>query len=118
MSNDTQKHTPGPWITDGLSIETCDSILEGRTDLGGVTVARVFPPSRTQVMMGIDAAMLEAIANAFLIAAAPELLKASRHAAEMLTLHADPLNEPLEMETYIEMLDKLSAVIAKAEGRA
>ncbi len=89
------KHTPGPWITNGGQIETEQGVYNG-----GIiaTVGIVNHQDATD------------IANARLIAAAPELLAAAKQAREHLVYYRSvPAGQTV--------MDNLDAAIAKAEGR-
>lgn len=98
MTTPTAQHTPGPWFADtencggGMSIKTADGTSIGHT-------AAVRDPSYTEIRTP------EAIANARLIAAAPDLLAACKEALELLSHVGGPT------------CGKLKAAIAKAEGQ-
>jgi hypothetical protein len=63
------KHTPGPWAAHGCAVYTADNWSEGR-NLGGLLVAVASPAEADSQPQDED------LANARLIAAAPELLEA------------------------------------------
>jgi hypothetical protein len=103
------KHTLGPW----------NNRIEKRTrlicDANGNQIAAIRPVSR----YGIDG---DDAANARLIAAAPDLLAASK---KMLAAIEAVANEQLNLQTlesYLQALDraeeKLRAAITKAEGQS
>jgi hypothetical protein len=98
MSTTTATHTPGPWTYDftdahgnhygGFSVEVNGAVICGRAGW----------PSRAE----------ESLANARLIAAAPELLEAAKHAAMEWRLHG-------QLTDSCRVLER---AIAKAEGSA
>ena len=93
------EHTPGPWEADGLQVHAHARgvISESPTAKNGGT--------------------FDAMANARLIAAAPDLLVAAKGIEEAWverTLNAD-LSD-LAIPDPIVAVDKLRAAIAKAEG--
>ena len=87
-------HTPGPWITNGGQIETEQGVYNG-----GIiaTVGIVNHQDATD------------IANARLIAAAPELLKAAKSIIGWL-------GPPPDLALKTSACDRLRDAIAKAEG--
>ncbi len=89
------KHTPGPWATDSKGIEVFRD-----TELGPDTVAQVV--GHLMRDEGVN------VANARLIAAAPELLEALQ---EVLYEHGGFAT------SYPAAVKKARAVIAKATGR-
>lgn len=109
MSN--SKHTPGPWqlAQDGSlgSIET----VSGQVPIGHSFQTR--PTRRPEDH-------IERIANARLIAAAPELLEALRIAREFMSIASDwnfheaEING--EMRSTYDWLEVVDAAIAKATG--
>lgn len=86
-------HTPGPWI---VRTEDHNAVRIFSTD--DYIVARVFEAHRLGVAE-------ERMANAALIAAAPELLKWAKAFEDML------------LREYQQAPSELSSAIAKAEGR-
>jgi len=105
------KHTPGPWQT-----ETVDSVvrIHGGVFAGAaravVEVADVWVPDGENG----DAAQ---VANARLIAAAPDLLEALKEAREVV--EGDIETGPMEDEASLHaraLLVKIDAAIAKATG--
>jgi hypothetical protein len=96
-----QKHTPGPWRVDPdypTDVQSVDGPLEICTTNRFVLLGGVKPKS-----------LAETVANALLIAAAPELLKALKSAKEFIE------NLQLPHEEWSITLDSLVAAIAKAE---
>lgn len=88
------KHTPGPWIT---FQPRGDGSVPVRTDGLGLTICYVH-----------DGAICDAIANARLIAAAPELLDLLKG------IHSELVRQGINFGPYIADAESL---IAKAEGR-
>jgi hypothetical protein len=90
-----KEHTPGPWRATAIQ----QRISYGPKEARGVYV------------YGLDAEEdgAEAIANARLITAAPELLEAAKAIRRYFETGLDPKNSPAEFA--------LLAAIAKAEGR-
>jgi dissimilatory sulfite reductase (desulfoviridin) alpha/beta subunit len=87
-----QKHTPGPWeITTGAQADPCS------IEAADCTIAN------------LKSARGNALANARLIAAAPELLEACKSARSAI-LFGGKID-------WNKILDELMAAIAKAAGR-
>lgn len=112
------KHTPGPWkargysSTDGSIWIDCDAFSKsGKTALGGTLAAAYGTGTGSD-----DSAVQKA--NAWLIAAAPELLAALREADDVLEDLRVPSDAgPNRFEQVIPAaLAKIRAAIAKAEG--
>jgi hypothetical protein len=101
QEGDVTKHTPGPWRA------TPYSVFSTRQDRRTETIV-----ARCRLSVARTA---EGLANAHLIAAAPDLLAACEEALEMAeylsatwgTSHGD---------NYAEMAERLRAAIAKARG--
>jgi hypothetical protein len=91
------KHTPGPWCYDdhNFLIDSAD----------GYPIASVKLPTKATYPQSVKTKDPERAANARLIVAAPELLKALK---EFVKLRSDDLGPDLE---------PLRKAIAKAEGR-
>jgi hypothetical protein len=87
---DHARHTPGPWFY--------DDTMKGRVNINSQSAAVASIPY-------IDA---EAVANARLIAAAPDLLDALRRL----------MREEADGEFTIGLIEDARAAIAKAEGRS
>lgn len=113
MSTKTKKkdqpkasHSHGPWaFTEGdASRRDCSSVYKASDK--EFLIAHVICESRNQL------ARAEDIANARLIAAAPELLQAAKSALLLLTLNLD------ESDHVPKIVTQLESVIAKAEGGA
>jgi hypothetical protein len=102
------KHTPGPW-TLRTNSEKHHAIL----DEGGFPRAEVFSAHRSS-----EARKAEALANARLIAAAPELLEALK---DVYTRRTDILNAANKASLGTGGLEfalrKTREAIAKAEGK-
>lgn len=100
MTNQT-KHTPGPWHIGTPGPNGCYTI--GTTDcLMTVAIAHsINEPDQKQ----------QAVANAHLVAAAPELLDAANFALSVLSL------EDSNDQIRLEAAGHLQAAIAKAEVR-
>lgn len=98
-----QQHTPAPWqVVEG-------EIWDTYGELPGVPL---FRPCRIYRRWGRDFAAGEQEANARLIAAAPELLKAAEQWAVILTvgiMHSEPAE-------VLDAMDALADAIAKARG--
>ena len=104
------KHTPRPWkwyLDSSLVIEMGDALdnsTAGQAPFHSFEIAKVYGFSKEQEK--------EAIANAQLIAAAPELLETAKelveHAEEYMTTNAHMKN--------LKAYKKLKEAIAKAEG--
>lgn len=99
------KHTPGPWWSEGeYDEDECGcAIIAANTDCGPL------PGNPTRGMVAWASELLperadECIANARLIAAAPEMLEALKKARDALGANA--------------ARDDVDAAIAKAEGRS
>lgn len=101
MSTETQaKHTPGPWFIRKANPGNCDLYQEG---YGAIADFMVDGPNEK-----MDA---EAVANAHLCAAAPDLLEALIRATNLLR------QSGYEAGVYNSAIDQADAAIAKAEGR-
>jgi hypothetical protein len=94
------KHSPGPWHRDDLLA------LNGRPVIARTT-GRIPISANTDDWLGYDG---EDEANAYVIAAAPELLEALEAASDWIDAQ---LGEP-----RLEIQAKVQAAIAKATGRA
>lgn len=97
MSNSKVKHTPGPWVVEGL------------VESNGVGAFRIVSPDNTHAVA--DVYEIEGReANARLIAAAPEMLEALINARSLLETVGgfEASNECIQ----------LSAIIEKATGGA
>ena len=85
------KHTKGPWAVSSSTL-----IVNSEAQIVANTIPVVVP--------GLDIPIKEAIANARLIAAAPELLQACREALIIV-----------EDESYTDEIEMLKTAIKKAE---
>lgn len=90
-------HTPGPWLVTGGNATPCVNDLTGR-DVAWPSRGRGYP----------------AMANARLIAAAPELLDALR---DVVSYYVVRIGGKVDTRRAAA-LDRARAAIAKAEGRA
>lgn len=104
----TTKHTPGPWLATGWE-NTVVNIPD--THHGGHLTICVYPASG-------QAPRSEAVANARLIAAAPDMLEALKAIAEACEANADSAMG----EGWIKAHEKFGAfahaALAKATGKA
>lgn len=105
-SSPIAKHTPGPWLCDGVTTEDC-----GEGYLAYIVKA--------------PGGMLASIANARLIASAPELLEALEKAEQALWQYKNDLHYPPSGDSIGRRLAmaseaalSASAAIAKAQGEA
>lgn len=94
-------HTPGPWR---INPEYKEIVLAG-TDTQ-IAVAGARPGFNPLVVMG------EQLANAALIAAAPDLLAACQRARDAINFHKD-----MSAADRKQAFDQLESAIARAEGR-
>lgn len=102
------KHTPGPWSIKRGTI-TWEIVSESEY------VGRVYSTSRSEDISD-DA---EGVANAALIAAAPDLLAALRGVIRSAAYESGQAEPSLrELTVGIKYLDAARAAIAKAEGGA
>ena len=99
MSN--EKHTPGPWH---VNYTTFDNAIV-RFHIAGETHGSVYPVCEHTLEITPDSS--EQLANAHLIAAAPELLEALKRAAAMMG----------RFPQCDEAWKQARAAIAKAEGK-
>lgn len=109
MSQETAKHSPGPWLfhpsaVSFTQVECADGTRPGRL---AASIYHPMNPRRPMIRVGAttDDDAAEVVANARLVAAAPELLEALKEAVEIIENHT--------------MFDgsKAYAAIAKAEGK-
>ena len=99
------RHTPGPWrVVPGKEFQ-----VERATAAYDRQIAHVYGPDADSVEQGIKAAA----ANAYLIAAAPDMLAALRQAGVALAaIRGEQFRAP-----QMSALDAVRAAIAKAEAR-
>lgn len=101
-------HTPGPWKISGCQLGSKLLIEHGTEDTLSPCIAAVYS----------DGGRLPQHSNAHLIAAAPDLLKQLKSAAEMLNYLAPEKFDDDDHETnWNRMLEDMNHAIAKAEGR-
>ena len=108
-----RKHTPGPWLVNRLNTSRKGRTVRGiyRADGRGTAIA---------FLNGDPGPKAVTDANACLLAAAPELLKAARVAMPWVAIATarDPdTTHPKAISNAEDDLAILRAVIAKAEGR-
>lgn len=107
-------HTPGPWSSHGCSVYQ-DSTWKDGTQSGGRVIALAHEQADVDGMPSD-----EDLANARLIAAAPELLAACRATLAYLGCEAEELDREGKHNAAAntrELAAQLRAAIAKAEGR-
>jgi len=97
-------HTPGPWKVSGLDPSVVGPVR--------ILILDTAPVPQQQAVARIIERTDQSIANAHLIAAAPELLDAAKAFAENAIETADG-----NIVFGYRALDLLRAAIAKAEGR-
>jgi hypothetical protein len=107
-------HTPGPWYALGQSVNVDRPGLDG--------LASVAKAHQRRGVSSVPIAKAEAEANARLIAAAPDMLKAHEWIAALASGWDEDgalgPKEPLSWESVARMaMDYARAAIAKAEGR-
>lgn len=101
----TVKHTPGPWVAEESEIFAAAG--------DAVRIAETVPlADDPQDVPGFGRTEL---ANARLIAAAPELLKALHEAAGFIERYEQPI-ESAARSYWLRVRDVTSAAIAKAEA--
>ena len=107
------KHTPGPWIIEGAKIR---GVLNGEL----TTLARIYelPCVGSNDDVGADRACGMEIANALLIAAAPEMLRCLQGVMLVVTQIHEPEMEGSAFNLRItgRELEATRAAIAKASG--
>lgn len=97
----TSKHTPGPWVIGDDHPSVCRISSQGSDQIGAMDIAPF--------------GLAEAMANARLLAAAPELLEALRSCRDRLAQL--PGSAVPTTPTY-ELIACVDAAIARAEGGA
>ncbi len=103
--NRKQKHTPGPWSVGGR-IETSDDDVFRRVGIGDIdNMSDLFLVLEKDDNNNLTPEI--ALANARLIAAAPDLLEAAKAA----------MDAPVSIHRNEKVWGMLVAAIAKAEGR-
>jgi hypothetical protein len=90
------RHTPGPWKIDGVKDDPERNVIIRDATGWQVALTRHF-------------GVLETVANAKLIAAAPEMLEALEAAISFVAEFSGPKTDKLKT--------KITAAIAKAEGK-
>lgn len=109
-------HTPGPWQVDPrypIDVQTADGKQEVCTPFYEGSRGNVINPVTGVALYG------EALANARLIAAAPELLGALVGMLEIYGVREQHIErEPFASSTEVECCNAARAAIAKAKGDA
>lgn len=103
-------HTPGPWILDDFEVSG---------EVSGAATCRVleaddFPCIEEGTEADVQA---ECEANARLIAAAPDMLEALRDCASVLPQYRLKGNTLTDDEALEAVLERVTEIVAKAEGR-
>ena len=111
-----QKHTPGPWS----AANSCSILIDDEPTIVPSHVAMRFyrtgdrgPVRVTQFIADCNTNLPEHVANAHLIAAAPDYHDRAHHLA-MLVLQSDLYRTDSEIQ---RLTDDVLAIHAKAEGR-
>ena len=100
------RHTPGPWRVSECQLGEKLLIAHGTEDTFSPCIAAVYS----------DRGRLPQLANAHLIAAAPDLLKQLKEAAQMLNyLTPEKFDDDDHEKNWNRMLDGIDTAIAKAE---
>ena len=105
MSN--AKHTPGPWTLESVGSAFYVASDNGRPDAVNTDIAKVYRA---------DTADEEALADATLIAAAPDLLAALRLALAQIE-DLDACTDAEECSLQPDTMQAIWGAIAKAEGK-
>jgi hypothetical protein len=106
----TFHHTPGPWTLGDENNQCCDVNLGVQYNL---TCSLDRQDANTgEVVISCD----EMLANARLIAVAPELLKASNEVRQIMKSGQHQASARFSPTRFYEALEKLDAVILKATG--
>lgn len=116
------KHSPGPWLHSGTEssvnfteVQLADGTRKGRL---ATSVCHHSRPGFPMIRVGATSDdPVEVVANARLIAAAPDLLEALKAARENIWNNWRP-NTASSMSRRDVLIRKLDAAIAKAEGGA
>jgi hypothetical protein len=108
-------HTPGPWHWDSDPVKGDPTgRIRYRVCTTGKTITQVYYSS-------FEGGHTNAVADAKLIAAAPDLLEALKKAASELEQYVDFQQKSDYLEYAADTqkkLDAINAIIAKAEGRS
>lgn len=107
----TTKHTPGPWAHTNLTVHT-----RGTETMPALAIAQILEAGiQTEAASSPE----ESTANARLIAAAPDLLTASREGALTLRRWLWTLSAQRGAVADLEaVIARIESAIAKAEGRS
>ena len=105
------KHTPGPWMRDRESGFDCDVRA-----VNGRKIASVNVQNQPKSKEGWALRKKENEANACLIAAAPELLKALQRFVKVMDESYDYPDTSGELQRLCEAANEARAAIAKANG--
>jgi hypothetical protein len=116
-----EKHTPGPWIAVGVDVHDKTTMFDRHGSMIGDTANRI-----TRVEYPYDSTMGK-VANARLIAAAPDMLAALKATEDRLSAWRDSHEiwyrqtnrdeDKNAMENCGRILCAIRSAIAKAEGR-
>jgi hypothetical protein len=106
------QHTPGPWAINRTLVDGAWA----RFHIAGRKHGSIYPICEKTFETGEDVEV--AIADAHLIAAAPELLGALKDVSNYLWGSTDQVNRPAPDGTLLgSVLKQASAAISRAEGR-
>jgi hypothetical protein len=114
MKTKIQTHTPGPWRVERLSgpYDVSIAITAEGVELASLEGSRDPSKRRAEGWQQED----EAMANARLIAAAPDLLEAAKNMDDVLSRWSVANMRPEKAGAFNAALTALRAAIAKAEG--
>lgn len=113
MSNDTQKHTPGPWTV--ISMADKSTYTKQWREIGpGIVAASAYDTTRWGESETVNGVRISE-ANARLIAAAPQLLAALKEATQTCQCSVRERDSGHRVDC---LNPQWNAVIAEAEGRA
>lgn len=106
------QHTPGPWLPERSNVL--------RRGGGSVTELSVHAGTRRYIatVYNIEGRELESAANLALIAAAPDLLRELQAARRDVNAMANLITDPKHYAAKFAQMNRIDALIARAEGRA
>jgi hypothetical protein len=114
MKTDTHTHTPGPWRVENWIYQNAREVVTIQTDKDAIATA-------CNIWRDGDDSTFEVIANARLIASAPDLLAALKDAEALLFLLGKEHEETGGIDYNADFIagtrNELLLSIAKAEGR-
>ena len=105
------KHTPGPWTWMPESFHEDVGYMEPMVH--APLDDRGFAPQVAVVRVGLEGTL----ANAALIAAAPELLEALKSALDWWLAHPSPMFTEDDVRISLTVQNRMQAAIAKAEDQ-